>query len=50
MQWIVDNRAQMNRIGRKARETYEKYFSMEIFGERLEKAVNETIEKWKQRG
>lgn len=50
MQWIIDNRAQMNRIGRKARETYEKYFSMEIFGERLEKAVNETIEKWKQRG
>lgn len=50
MQWIIDNRTQMNRIGLKARETYEKYFSMEIFGEHLEKAVNETIEKWKQRG
>ena len=50
MQWIIDNRNQINRIGNKARETYKKYFSMEIFGERLEKAVKETIEGWKQRG
>lgn len=50
MQWVIDNKNQISRIGAKARETYERYFSMEIFGEKLEKAVKETIEKWERRG
>lgn len=49
MQWIIDNRDQINEIGVKARETYKKYFSMNVFGENLDKAVSETVKKWKQR-
>lgn len=46
MQWTVDHRDKLETIGNKARETYEKYFSMAAFGGNLEKAINETVIEW----
>ena len=47
MQWILENISQLEHIGKNARKTYEKYFSMEVFGNNLEKAILETEELWK---
>lgn len=46
MEWAIHNRDKLESIGKKARETYEKYFTMEVFGENLERAIEETIEHW----
>ena len=46
MEWILENKNQLEYIGRNARKTYEKYFSMEVFGDNLEKALLETEEFW----
>lgn len=47
MQWIIDNKNRINEIGDRARETYEKFFTMESFGERLEKELLRTEQEWK---
>lgn len=39
MAWVLQNQDKLDGIRRKGRETYEKYFSMESFGERLEQAL-----------
>ncbi len=44
MKWVIDHPKECEQIKRKARETYERNFSMDIFGDRLEKVINETIE------
>lgn len=36
IRWIIDHREELEKIGREARKTYEQYFSMEKFKERLE--------------
>jgi 3-methyladenine DNA glycosylase Tag len=41
MRWCVENRDKLDAIGQNARKTYEAYFSMEKFGERLEDVVEE---------
>jgi glycosyltransferase involved in cell wall biosynthesis len=41
MRWCVENRDKLDAIGQNARKTYEAYFSMEKFGERLEEVVEE---------
>lgn len=46
MELVIDNLDKYETIGKNARETYEKYFSMEVFGNNLEKAVKETINLW----
>lgn len=46
MKWIVDHRNQLQSIRYRARETYLKNFSMESFGERLEKLIAETEENY----
>ena len=46
MQWLIVHRNQMNIIGDNAGRTYEKYFCMEAFGDRLENAITQTINKW----
>ncbi len=46
MEWAIHNRDKLETIGKKARETYEKYFTMDVFAENLEKAMTETIECW----
>lgn len=42
MKWIVEHRDQLQSIRNCARETYLEHFSMESFGERLEKLIVET--------
>ena len=44
MRWIIKNKERLHIIGEKARETYEKFFTMESFGERLESAIQDTME------
>lgn len=46
MEWVIQNQDKLEGIGRKARETYKKYFTMDVFAENLEKAITETIERW----
>lgn len=42
MKWVVEHRSQLHSIGEHARETYLKNFTMESFGERLEKLIAKT--------
>jgi glycosyltransferase involved in cell wall biosynthesis len=39
MKWCVENRNQLNVIGQNARKTYEEFFTIEKFGERLESII-----------
>lgn len=43
MAWAIRNRESLREMGAKARQTYEKYFSMECFGERLEREINHIL-------
>lgn len=43
MEWVIANQDAINRIGVAARKTYEENFTMDVFGERLERAVKRTI-------
>lgn len=47
MEWIIGNRDKLRPIGINARKTYEKYFTMDVFGESLERALMETSKNWK---
>lgn len=44
MDWIIENREQLWQIGQNARQTYEDHFTLECFGERLEKIVHNVLE------
>lgn len=46
IKWIIDNKDQIHKIGEKARIVYKKYFSMDVFGEKLEEAVEDTMTNW----
>lgn len=46
MQWILDNTDKLDEMGRKARKTYEEHFTMDKFSNRLEAAIQETIEMY----
>ena len=50
MEWILYHRDRLADIGRNARKTYEQYFSMDVFGANLEKALLETKSKWCLKG
>lgn len=50
MEWILDNKDRLAGIGRNARKTYEQYFSMEVFGENLDKALCEAEREWYLKG
>ena len=47
MQWAVDHRDKLDEIGDKARKTYEKYFSMKVFADNIERAIKETVNEWR---
>ena len=49
MQWIIDSSDQAEEIGKAARKTYEKYFTLKVFGEKLEEILDETEKKWKDK-
>ena len=44
MEWVLTHPEECVEIGRKARETYESIFTMDAFRERLEDAIEETLE------
>lgn len=46
MRWVINHRDKLQEIGKNARKTYEENFTMEKFGQRLEEAINETIEMY----
>ncbi len=46
MQWVIHNKDKLWEIGKQARKTYEKYFTLETFSNRLESALLETIEQY----
>lgn len=46
MKWIVDHKNESKSIRKNARKTYEKYFTMESFSERLEELIHETEENY----
>lgn len=43
MRWIIRNREKLHTIGNKARQIYEDYFTLEVFGEKLENVLEEAI-------
>lgn len=46
MEWAVCNRDRLETMGMKARETYEKYFTMDVFAENLESVLLQTEKQW----
>ncbi len=46
MLWLAEDRNRIKRLGEAARKTYEKYFTLDIFGENLRKALRETKARW----
>lgn len=47
MEWILNNRDKLAAIGKNARKVYEQYFSLDVFGENLERALSETEREWR---
>lgn len=43
IQWCVDNRDKLQRMGEKARKLYEKYFSMSVFEKRLLEIIQDAM-------
>lgn len=46
MEWVLNNKDRLAEIGKNARKTYEKYFTMEVFSGNLENALIETKKQW----
>lgn len=46
MRWVIQNKEKLSAIGTASRQTYEKYFSMESFGQRLDEALQDTMEQY----
>lgn len=47
MSWVINNKDKLHEMGWQARKTYEKYFTLEKFGDRLERALLEAIDQYK---
>lgn len=48
MRRIIAGQGEMDCVKKAARETYEKYFSMKVFGRRLEEMITETKKEWEK--
>mgnify|MGYP002513599792 FL=1 len=48
MRWVIGNREKLETMGNRARKIYEKYFTMDAFGQRLENALQETMDDFEQ--
>lgn len=46
MSYIIDNNEYLDNIRNESRKTYERYFSMEAFAERLEQELCIAKEQW----
>ena len=49
IKYIICNISDLNDMRKAAREVYDKYFSMQVFGDRLEKELDRTIDEYKFR-
>ncbi len=50
IKWIIDHRDGVYEMGQQARKTYEEYFTMDKFGDKLEKAIQDTSQRYFQKG
>ncbi len=51
MQYVIDHFDELDDMRKKARQTYEKYFTLEVLGENLEREINIAVEEFnKKRG
>ena len=48
MQWVIDHPERLVDMRKNARKTYEKYFTMEKFAQRLDTVITETIEAYEE--
>lgn len=48
MRWIIQNQEKLPMLGFNARQTYERYFSLDKFGIRLETALQDTVDNWRK--
>ena len=48
MQWVIDHPERLADMRKNARKTYEKYFTMEKFAQRLDTVITETIEAYEE--
>ena len=48
MQWVIDHPEKLADMRKNARKTYEKYFTMEKFAQRLNTVITETIEAYEE--
>lgn len=46
MKWVIHNSKKLPAIGNAARQIYEKYFSFNEFGKRLETVLQDSVDKW----
>lgn len=46
IRWVIHNKEKLSTIGAASRETYEKHFSMETFGQRLDEALQDTMDEY----
>lgn len=46
LQYVIENFANLDTVRLAARKTYEKYFTLEVFGQRLEEEMNYTKKVW----
>lgn len=48
MEWIMNNRECLEEIGKNSRKTYEKYFTMDVFADNLDRILREAERKFKR--
>jgi glycosyltransferase involved in cell wall biosynthesis len=48
MEWMIVNRDKLGEMGQNARKTYEEYFTMDKFADRLENALEKTIRDYRE--
>lgn len=46
MSWVINNKNQLQEMGINARKTYEKFFTLDHFGNRLEAIIQDTIHQY----
>lgn len=43
--WVLNNRSKLSVIGGKARQTYDRYFNLRVFGDKLEKIIRRDVKR-----
>ncbi|WP_186423841.1 glycosyltransferase family 4 protein [Lacrimispora celerecrescens] len=45
MSWVLNNKSKLSTMSKKARQIYEKYFTLEVFGDRLKTIISDLDER-----